>query len=267
MKLNSKFAYPKWKPGEYQEYGFKLYSPGLQYYADQILSGNPFTLIRWGEGEWRQGIPCIPKKDFRNRPDYHNIWKETPEATKVLANAIASHHDSPRYWCAIWHLGWLSHRNWSKPIQAWMKANGLWNVRWHDGWVWRRAIQEGTFYPVVEAIQKQSLPVCVVGPNTLADLKSRLPITLHIEIHRWRAYYDMDMIEKSMLDFGNPALWILCGGGPVKIVANKLFPLIGDHSYMIDFGASWEGLLGYLPRTYFQFVKPETIEVNWHGAS
>ena len=247
------------------QFGIEVFSPGAEWYAEEILSGMPFTFVRYGEGEWRTVVPKVPHKNFshpRERTHFKTIWNDPKSgAEEMLRGAVLNHHDHERYWTAMWHFRHLNHYNWLVPIKKWQDKN-LGDVTWHDGYVWRRAIEGGRFGPIVHALREQRLPIVVVGPEALAELKDRLPIADHIVIHRWAAYYQMFEIEDAMRA-QPPSLFILCGGGPVKIIANKLFPDIGEESTMIDFGASWEGLLGHIARRYFKRIKPGTLRRNW----
>jgi len=246
--------------------GIQVFSPGLDYYVQEILSGIPFTLVRYGEGEWRTVVPSVPHKTFHGplqRQVFQKIWNDPKTgAEEMLRAAILNHHDHERYWAAMWHFKHLKQYHWLPTIKRWQDKKLGKDIVWHDGSIWRVAIEKGVFYPVIAALREQRLPIVVVGPGQLTGLGNRLPIHDHILIDRWGAFYEMDMMEEEMLK-QPPCLFILCGAGPAKIVANKLFPEIGEQSTMIDFGASWEGLLGHPARRYFREMSKEKLEQNW----
>jgi hypothetical protein len=249
-------------------HGIRVFSPGVQWYADEILSGVPFTLVRYGEGEWRAVVPKVPRKTFARateRKEFKRIWNNPESGAEAeLRKAVLNHHNHPRYWAAMWHFRHLARYHWLPSIKGWQDRNLGKDRVWHDGYVWRRAVEKGEFYPVVEALREQGLPIVVVGSDLLTGLSDRLPIAHHIVIHRWEAYYHMDEIRQAMLA-QPPSLFIMCGGGPAKMLANWLFPVIGEQSFMIDFGASWEGLLGFRARRYFDHIPRHVIRQSWEG--
>lgn len=265
MRAPSKHSYPPWRKGDYTDSGIKVTSPGIEWYAKEIVSGVPFSMVRYGEGEWRTVVPGVALKPFHNREVYREIW-HSPQAIEHLTRAVVNHHRHPRYFAAMWHIEHLRHYfHWLPSTIKWQKKNGLGDVRWHDGWVWRRAVQSGTFYPIVKAIKEQSLPLCIVGPPSLSRLNDHFDVEYRVEIDRWKAYYQLDLIVESVRHFNSPALWIICGGGPAKIAINRLFPELCEISYLIDFGAVWEGMLGERPRSYYDYVSGKTMRRNWHG--
>jgi len=251
----------------------------VEYYANEILSGNPFSLIRYGEGEWRVAIPSLPhkadpaytsKKKLRGIIDIYKqsawIWSQ-PESREALRETLVQfpHHD--RYWPAAWHLNVMAKARYLPEIERWLHENGLKDIPWHSGWIWRQAIESDRFHIIVKAIREQPLPVIVVAPGRMHKIKSRLDVALFVNSKMPSGPNDIDTMADKVLGFGSPALIIFSAGVAGKIALHRLFPEIGHHSFLIDFGACFDGLCGNklwgAPRV--GNLTPERIELNWEG--
>jgi hypothetical protein len=104
-----------------------------------------------------------------------------------------------------------------------------------------------------------------VGPERIRGVQKHFRGSKFIEVHYTKAYYDISEIEDKILSIGQPALFSFSVGGTAKILIHDLFPEIGEWSYLIDFGAFWEGLCGKKARVYQWSLTPERLRKNWMG--
>lgn len=235
-------------------------SPGIRFYAKQILTGVPFSFMRYGEGEWRVMHPDIAPK---THPIY-NEWLDDDAADR-LRSSLINYHQHPRYWPAIWHQDWYNQANHLPRIRQWLEDNELSDIPWHDGRVWRRATEQDDAFPIIDAMRKQSLPIVFIGPDKIQGVLKHFKGAQFIQVHYCHAYYDIDEIERKIINISQPALISFSVGGTAKILINDLFPEIGEWSYMIDFGAFWEGLCGKKARVYQWYLTEERLRKDWTG--
>jgi len=239
----------------------ETFSPGIEWYADEIRNSSPFSLSRYGEGEWRVIVPEMHVKKQR----IYSEWR-AKEAQDDLRHTLLCCHDDPRYFPAIWHQRYFAKDGRAAKITGWLGENELDWISWHDGRVWRRATESDWVHTIVSAIRSQPLPIVIVGPKSIKNVvKSKFSVAKFIEIHPHHAYYDRVKIIEEIESFDKPALISFSAGGTANILIHTLFPTIGQHSFLIDFGALWEGLAGKRVRPYHRALTAGRIRKNWEG--
>lgn len=233
-----------------------LFSPGVDWYADQVKSGEPFTLIRYGEGDFRVIVPTLTPKgedpDFRGRKEYFEsavAWAE-PVARAMFRDTFANLYDHPRYWVALWHLNVMKSTGRLERILSWLEEVGLSDHAWHNGRIWRTAVEDLTMGKMMDAMRTQPLPIVVVAPDRMRSIKKRLPVHTFIESPMPCGPDDVSPMVESILKVKNPCLLIFCASIVGKIAIHRLFPVIGEESAMIDFGANLDGICGNSPIGY-----------------
>lgn len=232
----------------------------MQFYAGEIVAQRPFTFLRYGEGEWRTIHPNMRIKKHH----FYSEWRE-PKARQRLRNTLLSYHEHVRYWPAIWHQRWYAKDGHLPKIKGWLKENGLENIPWHDGRLWRRTLENDAAYPIIRALRDQPLPIVFVGPRQIRKVQKKFTGARFIEVHYTHAYDNIGKIEKAILKIGEPAVFSFSVGGTAKIMIHNLFPKIGDESFLIDFGAFWEGLCGGRARVYQRNLDERRLRRNWTG--
>jgi len=249
------------------------FSPGAEWYANQVLSGVPFSFVRYGEGDLRAMCPYLPVK--------RAIWTAYPHAREEFISTVVDMPRHPRYWPAIWHQGNLIKRKSMTTFKRWLVEVGLDNVGWHHGRVWRWMVDSDQTHLLVRAIRSQPLPVVVVGPERIAPAVEKLSAT-HIVtpfsgplspgvlgqslpgILLEAIYLAMPRLREEML-VNSPALYTISASAVGKMLIAQLFPVIGEESFMIDVGAMWDGLSSCPSRPHQRKFTPEKIELNWEG--
>ena len=234
-------------------------SPGIEWYAAEIRDGAPFSMCRYGEGEWRVICPDMHLKQQRVFSEWHS-----DEAQDDLRATLLNCHDHERYWPCIWHQRYFAKDGRLAKVTGWLEENGLEDINWHDGRVWRRATENDRVHVITSAIRDQTLPFVVVGPDRIREaMGNNFNVAKFIAIHPHHAYYDRDEIVRKVLKFGKPALISFSAGGTSNILIHTLFPEIGEQSFMIDFGAMWEGLAGRKTRPYHKSLTIGRIKKAW----
>ena len=238
----------------------KLLSPGIGYYAHRIRHNVPFAFVRYGEGEWKPLVPDIP---LRRKSQY---WYKAVERAKLQRTLIECHQDE-NYKVALWHQRHIAREmNCQAEMETWIRENvPLW-VKWYDGRIWRTTVERDQLYPLIRAMREQELPILLVGPRRIAPIKKvGFPVARHIVTHISQIWWEKEEIEKKILRFGKPALISFSAGCATKVLIHNLWPVIGHHSYLIDFGAMWDGMCGLRSRGFHRKLTPARIRKNLRG--
>jgi len=234
----------------------------IGWYAKEILSGVPFSFPRFGDGDWRAILPELSYPTNK----YWRSWNTLER--QELRTATASIHNHPRYWAAFSrrHQQGLHRRGWLVHVKNFIRDENLSWVKWHDALIWRLATRTGAFYCIVEALREQSLPIVFIGPGYLSEVENRIPITGYLVTHPTEAIKSLDHLHIAILSFHRPAIFAFSCGSTANILIHRLFPEVGHQSYLIDFGAVWDGLLGNPCRSGQKHITPALVQRNWEGS-
>jgi hypothetical protein len=224
---------------------------GIGHYAARIRSGQPFTLVRYGEGEWKNITPDIPPKHPRN------VWA-TPASINDLRESIIHAPEDDNYLVGIWHIAHLKEIGAWPKVLAWLDTNAPPGVRWVNGRVFRAAVEKAILFPFVKAIRQCSLPIVLVGPQRIHTFSRRIaPVARHIVIPPNECYPHKARVLRQVREFGKPAMILFSASGLTKMVAWQLWEDVGQQSFMIDCGAMWDVMLGYHSRTFHRTITKE----------
>lgn len=232
----------------------EVFEPGVEYYAERMKS-KPFAFVRYGEGELQVVTPTIPLRAATKRR--WDGWSK-PGPQRVLRRTLVECHVDESYLVGIWHLAHFAAKHQAPKLERWLKTLPV--QTWHDGGVFKEALESGEFGCVIEAMRKQ--PVVLVGPARLAALPAKVGFEdcRHIVVHHNRAFLDWRRTAR-MVEKTGPAFFSFSAGGPAKIMIHHLWPRMRD-SYLIDFGAVWDVFVGQASRHYHRRLTPRQIARN-----
>lgn len=234
---------------------YDIFSPPLQYYVDKLTSGEPFTFIRLGDGEWSAIQQDRAITSSRSQTLNHKSLQQG--MIKVITRAP----DNPRYILALRQTSYRAN------ITGWLEQNTPAHVRWHDCTVFYKASKKGQLYPFVEALRTLSVPIVVIGPERLKDLDPRVfPIARHVVIPNKNCWALRESILKEALQ-QEPALYSITAGPAGKVFAWSLHHHVGKHSWILDLGSLWDVYVGKASRTYHKGMlkNPAIIRRNLTG--
>lgn len=251
--LETTIKYEDWIP---------VRSPGLQFYCDEVVSGKPFSLVRYGEGEWRSLHPDMQVK----KNHIYSEWREE-DVQERLRDTLVNYHEHPRYWPAIWHQRAYAKDKRLDQVRRFIEQHGLEEIKWHDGRVWRRAIENRRIFPWVSALRHAQLPVIIVGPREIAGVSKHIDVHAFIPIHRTHAYYDIEDIKATIKERlpGEGATICFSAGGTACILIHDLFLELGESCYLVDCGAFWEAMVGMKTRPYHKELRAADVQNLWQG--
>ena len=231
------------------------YSPGIEYYANRILTGEPFSFLKYGDGEMRLIIPDMPMN-----PRLLSKWFPPK---KFYAEPLRGCPVDENFIFALWRQDFFKKARRAREYEGWLKKNVPDGVVFHDGAVWMDALVSGRLYPIIEAIRLQSRPVIIVGPERLRHL-GRLTgwnIERYIFTHPLAAWEHLKFTEEEIRGIVKPALFVFAAG-PMKLLIHSLWSSIGHHSTMIDFGSVLDPLCGFCTRQGFWNLTLGTLRRN-----
>jgi hypothetical protein len=243
----------------------------LTWYVERLLSGRPFSLVRYGEGEWHNVVPGLPlKREVCQSPaDPVFVAHGEPDIIERTRAAVLATPRSPRFVVADtadadWRM--RNRPEYTAARDNWLAEVGLGDLTWHDGTVWNRAVAMGEFHLVVNALRGCGLPLAFVGPRRIEGcILGRFRAATFVPVHHYLAFQDIDRAKEELVAI-SPACISVGAGSAAKVIITELFPVIGHESTMIDFGALWDGLCGNKVRMYQRrFWNRDVVRRAWNG--
>ena len=225
-------------------------SPGLKFYVDKLRKGEPFSFVRYGNGEW----DCILDLFYRTRSGSQRFM---PDLRAALSKSLTVAREGA-YYTALQSASYLTRLGLLPKAEVWLGQNGI-NRDWHDGEVFTKASRTGALYPLVEALRAQR--VVVVGPKWLM----KLPFSsVFIPVKAHDCWEQVDAIEAQLRGMQN-AVVSFSAGPATKVLIHRLQPVIGKSCWLIDFGSLWDPYCGVRSRTYHKRMTPELLRKNLRG--
>jgi len=247
------------------------FSPGVGYYAKRVLEGEPFSLVRYGNGEWKLIVPDLPEwrrrrgKDSKPPSPLRQMW-ESPTGRKATRESFLLTPKEENYFPAIWHQPMSRARGWLPVVKRFLVENGLEDLPWHDGNVFKDAVETDRMERMVLALRSQPLPVFLIGPDHLSLLGDYLPVERHVVTHMMlHPVDDVLRLEEEVLACSQPGIFAFSCAIVGKILVQRLYPLLGQESFLIDFGSSWDGYCGHKSRGYHKSLTPKRIKLVLEG--
>jgi hypothetical protein len=234
----------------------KTITPGLDYYIQRIKSEEPFSFVRYGDGEWSAAI-------LKDRP-------RTGSGSQALDDVNLQHEMqtslknpplSDTYIMALRPGSVLK----SKTISQWLTRNVSPEVQWHDCRVFAHASIKGELYPLIETLKALTIPLVFVGPSWLEKLGGIFPNAYHLQVPDRDAYRNKQFIYAQILGVLPTALVSLSVGPTTKILISQLFPMMGHKTFLLDFGSLWDVFCNCKSRSYHRSMKPATYRRNLTG--
>ena len=209
--------------------------------AALLASGQPFSWVRYGDGEWFLVLGRRTHTHSRSQvftEDLRNSIRET----------VRDHHGKIM---AIQNEPYLRKNHLYRPIQDWLRANDV-RIDWQPGDILHRASAAGTLAPFVRALGH---PV-FVGPAHFARLPIRGDL---LEVQPKDCWERVDQIEAEIRAFCTGRTVCISAGPTAKILIHRLR---GEDMQLIDCGSLWDVFCGKPSRQYQRAMKPQTIERN-----
>ena len=228
----------------------KVQSPGLQFYVDKLLKDEPFSFARYGNGEW----DCILQLYHKTRS---GSQKFSPGLRKALIASLKTQR-AGEYYTALQSTTFLKRIGLLAKLEPWLAIHAQ-ALAWHDGEVFAKASIKGRLFPLVEAMKQHR--VVVVGPKWLMKLPFA---SVFVPVRARDCWQDANTIVAQLRNLKNVVI-SFSAGPATKVLIHRLQPVIGAHSWMIDFGSIWDPYCGVNSRRYHGRVTPAVQRKNMSG--
>jgi hypothetical protein len=224
---------------------------GIQWYADKLMCHEPFTIMRYGDGEWSVIIKnrTICLKQRLNLPGLRNT---------MIKSITQAHHDS-RYLPAC-HPNQTMGTN----IEVWLAKHQPHWLKWIDSRTFCHASLEGELFPFVNALRHLDVPLIAIGPPWHVRLSEFLPISEFIEINPRDCWNQRKYILDRVLTIG-PACYTMSAGPASSPLGWLMFGLGLNTGWIIDVGSLWDVYCDNITRSYQRRLTPQLIQRNLKG--
>ena len=243
----------------------RLKRPGLQFYVNKLVAGEPFAFVRYGDGEWKvitghmdEAVLC-GRTHHMNLPGLQNATAVTltehprREENFYLATRCAykGKPGAPEYYA------WLQ----------WMWAHRVDDLEFHDCNVFAEASAEGRLWPFVEAIRNLDALRVVVGPRWLKDLDRVFPVDVFIEIREVDCWHDANRIMSRCVEVEPPAFYSISAGVAANPLCHWLYHYkwYGRQSWILDVGSLWDPFCGVQSRSYHKRLTADVVKSDLGG--
>ena len=228
----------------------KIYKPGLPWYVNQLRKNEPFSFIRYGNGEW----DCV-------LGTFHKTRSGSQQFSRELRSALTSVLEAPlpdRCYMALQSTDYLKRIRMLPGIEAWLREHKV-EFNWHDGEVFHKASKKARLFQLSRELKQRR--TVVVGPRWLLSL----PFSgTFIPVRRRNCWQDVDSLYKKLSTFRN-AVISFSAGPTTKVLIRRLFPVIGDTCWLLDFGSLWDPYCGVESRRYHKSMSKAKCHKNLYG--
>jgi len=211
--------------------------PAVQPYSldDLIADIKPgFAFVRYGDGEWKLVLDS----------PWRQGWVEefTPDLCAAMRETLLDYNGVK---LGMQSVEYLRKRELFDPAQAWLHANGLNHLQWHEADVLHRASAAGRLQPFADSLR--SMDVALIGPDYLGALPF---VARHIAIpstcawaHHEEVFRQADTLRDCV---------VLVSAGPLgKVLAHRLHAMDRGLA-IIDTGAVLDPYCGVRSRGYMR---------------
>ena len=233
-----------------KEETMKVQSPGLQFYVDKLLKDEPFSFARYGNGEW----DCILQLYHKTRS---GSQKFSPGLRKALIASLKTQR-AGEYYTALQSTTFLKRIKLFHRLEKWVDENAQ-GLNWHEGEVFTRASRKSQLFPLIEAMKQHR--VVVVGPKWLMKLPFA---SVFVPVRSRNCWQDANAIMAQLRSLRNVVI-SFSAGPATKVLIHRLQPIIGKHSWLIDFGSLWDPFCGKNSRRYHSRITPAVQRKNLMG--
>ena len=196
----------------------------LAYYVGKIEAREPFTFVRYGDGEFSALF------GDRSRTSSRSQDLTVPNLGQMMAKSIIKAHETDNYFPALRRTAMKSY------IREWL-MDKVSHIHWHDCTTFYKASKHGSLYPFVKAVRELGWPVVVLGPERLKSLDGRVfDIAKFIQIPNKDCWAQRGRVIKELRAVQGPAFFSLTAGPAAKPWCWQLYATHKD-SFILDLGS------------------------------
>jgi hypothetical protein len=212
----------------------------INWFVNKINNNEPFSFVRYGDGEWR--CICGYKGKNCDRHDY------LPDLRKALTNAVMSKNE------ILFGMQPKAMKDMRVEILNFLKRHSI-NRKWVNADVFHKANCQGKLFPFIRAMSNSK--VGIIGPPHIKD--SGISFHHFVEILTHNCFSKVDGVYKRTLDAVKECTILLfCASMMSNVLIDRLNRVIGDRVTMIDCGSIFDPYAGVASRGIFR-----SSEYDW----
>lgn len=221
--------------------------PGLGFYINRLNNNQPFSFVRFGNGEW----DCIFNRAKRTGSGSQSL---TNPLLKVGMRAAMAYKDDS-YFRALQSPSYLARKGLIRLI-----GNAYPNVRWYFGEVFHYASKRGQLGPMISSLR--NLRIGIVGPSHLQKLNKYFELEWFVEVAKKDCFKDYHAIRSEILTQEVVDVYSFSAGPAAKLLIHELHLCLSNRASLIDFGSLWDPYCGVRSRYYHRRVTKSVIKEN-----
>jgi len=233
----------------------KIHPTPLSYYVGRLAANEPFSFVRYGNGEW-DGI-----RGTRDKTGSGSQNLKVPGLRQDLMRSLMMPYPPQNYLLGM--QNYMQKRPEWPAVTQWLKVNAP-GLIWHNGDVFHWASSRAELWPLIQELRKKSL--IFIGPGFLRKIAGRLPYKAFVEVRSKDCYRDKKRIRSAILKQPKPAVYCFSCGPLAKVLIYELFPILGKENFLIDFGSIWDVYCGVKSRTYHKKITAAKTSLNFKGS-
>lgn len=211
-----------------------------RWWIAKLESGEPYTFVRYGDGEWN-GMIWTNRGSGGGRTkngDGHTLRNK--ELRELLRKSVKQPPNDSNYYRSLW----LDGRGVPKERLAREHADRLFpGVTWYNALAIHFANIEGRNYPYFRAMRNQQRPVVVIGPEHLRGIAKRGCFNYDgfVTVPYRKAFFERERIVEQALEYPPNTLYSIHAGPPSPVIAWEIWKERGDTCCALDLGSILDG--------------------------
>jgi hypothetical protein len=210
----------------------------LSYYVGLLARDEPFSFVRYGDGEWsavlgRSGANC----------DGHDYFPQ------LGARLSATLDDQYPYFYGLQYYGLKLD---GRAIADYIRRRRI-SVAFHNADIFAFANVLGRLNPFIEALRRR--PVAIIGPAHLKDLGHVFPVAQFFEVPSKNCFLAADDVSRSIREWGKGregVVYSFSASMAANVMIHDLYPDLGQTNWLLDLGSLWDVYAGVKSRGWFQ---------------
>lgn len=234
----------------------KVRNTPLSYYVDKLDKCEPFSFVRYGNGEWDAIF------ETGTITGSHSQKLTVPGLRKSMERSVRLAPRSDNYLLGIQSKRYLSSRGLWKLIEEYVHSCAP-DLVWHVGDVFHKASMKGRLFPLVEVLKKRNC--YVVGPEYLRKINKYIKVEEFIQVNTRNCYVQLSSVRKKLLSLPRNRVICVSAGPMAKVLIYQLYHQIGDTDTLLDCGSLWDPYAGRRTRRYHKRLNNQKIRANVMG--
>lgn len=218
----------------------------VEYWIDKFISNKPYSLSRFGDGET---LSMFNSPKLRENCDGS---KFLPEIAEPMKDIFRKNFDY--YHCFLDCTFEPAFKPQVDKFKAFFDDTCP-DMQIYNGEIWHYMSDAGNIRELVDAIAHYE--PCFVGGKHLKNVEHIYGFNKinFIETPQYDSFKEIDRIIDDImaLHATGSRFFAFSTGYTTKILIDRLYPVIGSDTFLIDFGSVWDAYCGILSRDGMQF--------------